>query len=73
MVIHYFAYGYWHASALDENTLVAAEFVLQEAYAEQIRESRGQLACVEYGNAWVAGQLLTLSEARRHGSLSCPS
>lgn len=51
-------------AALDEDLVMASEFVLQGAFTQQIKDAREKLACVEYANAWIAGQMLTLSEAR---------
>lgn len=51
-------------AALDEDMVIEAEFVLQEAFVQQIRHARAQLECVEYANAWAAGQMLTLGESR---------
>ena len=51
-------------AALDEDKVIEAEFVLREAFVQQIRNARAKLERVEYANAWAAGQMLTLSESR---------
>ncbi|MFN8495357.1 MAG: helix-turn-helix transcriptional regulator [Caldilineaceae bacterium] len=51
-------------AALDEAAVIESEFVLLGAFTQQIKDARAKLVCVEYANAWIAGQMLTLSEAR---------
>ena len=52
-------------AALDEDKVIEAEFVLQEAFVRSTSgNARAMLDRVEYANAWAAGQMLTLSEAR---------
>lgn len=51
-------------AALAEERVREAESVLQAAFAQQIGAARAKLGDVIYANAWVAGQMLTLHEAR---------
>jgi hypothetical protein len=51
-------------AALAEERVREAESVLQAAFAQQISAARAKLGDVIYANAWVAGQMLTLHEAR---------
>jgi hypothetical protein len=51
-------------AALAEESVLESEFALQQAFAKQISDARAKLGRVDYANAWVAGQMLTLSEAR---------
>ena len=51
-------------AALAEERVREAESVLQAAFAQQISAARAKLGDVIYANAWVAGQMLTLREAR---------
>ena len=51
-------------AALGEDCVQEAELVLQQAFVQQISAARAKLGDVTYANAWVAGQMLTLSEAR---------
>lgn len=51
-------------AALAEERVCEAESVLQAAFAQQISAARAKLGDVIYANAWVAGQMLTLREAR---------
>lgn len=51
-------------AALGEDRVPAAEVILQQTFAQQINDARAKLGEVAYANAWVAGQMLTLSEAR---------
>lgn len=51
-------------AALAEACVQETELMLQQAFAQQIGDARAKLGNVVYANAWVAGQMLTLNEAR---------
>jgi hypothetical protein len=51
-------------AALAEESVLESEFALQQAFAKQISDVRAKLGRVDYANAWVAGQMLTVSEVR---------
>ncbi|MCE7988399.1 MAG: XRE family transcriptional regulator [Caldilinea sp. CFX5] len=51
-------------AALAEACVQETELTLQQAFAQQIGDARAKLGDAVYANAWVAGQMLTLSEAR---------
>jgi hypothetical protein len=51
-------------AAHNEDIVLAADCVIQGAFQQHIAEARVHLPHSAYANAWAAGQLLTLSEAR---------
>ena len=51
-------------AALAEASVQETELMLPQAFAQQIGAARAKLGDVLYANAWVAGQMLTLAEAR---------
>lgn len=51
-------------AALDEARVFAAGNLASGAYRRQVQDARAAVSRVEHANAWAAGQLLTLSEAR---------
>lgn len=51
-------------AALAEKRVQEAEFLSQQAFTQQLNDARTKLGDMAYANAWVAGQMLTLTEAR---------
>jgi hypothetical protein len=51
-------------AALAEASVQETELMLPQAFAQQIGAARAKLGEGLYANAWVAGQMLTLHEAR---------
>lgn len=51
-------------AALAEASVHETELMLQHAFAQQINAARAKLGDVAFANAWVAGQMLTVHEAR---------
>lgn len=51
-------------AALDDARVFVASAVASGAYRRQIRDARAAMTRVGHANAWAAGQLLTLDEAR---------
>lgn len=51
-------------AALGEACVQVTELMVQQTFVQQISAARAKLGDVVYVNAWVAGQMLTLPEAR---------